>query len=260
MGPIVLGGTLCALAGASGCMHPPADEAEAGEQIDDQAKAALLAEAASLSTPGGVIDDDVAVVTSVADATALQASIDRVVAEEFPSLEDMHIEARTGTSSDSLLRTSFRSLDVARRASKRHYFVVLSTAFATQPDAAAIEALVIHEIQHIYDYTQLSGAALLGLVAEYVLSPNSFVPRYERATDIRALERAFEAQRATQAADMIRYRKFLYEVVPAADVAEKHRNYLRPDEIIDCDAQVSGGGPRVAPCVIMTDLSFPLQH
>lgn len=256
MGSLVLGSALCALAGAAGCIAPTADHGEDDELIDDAAKAALLAEAASLSMPGGVIDDDVAVATSVADAATLQTIIDRVVTEEFPSLAGIHIEARTGASSDSLLRTSFRSLDVARRASKRHYFVVLSTAFATQPDAAAIEALVIHEIQHIYDYSQLSGAGLLSLVAEYVLSPNSFVPRYERATDVRALERAFAAQRTTQAADTIRYRQFLYAVLPPADVAEKRRNYLQPDEIIDCDAQVSGGGSRVAPCVIMTDLSF----
>ena len=137
MGSLVLGSALCALAGAAGCIAPTADHGEDDELIDDAAKAAVLASAAGFSTPGGVIDDEVEFTTDIADAAALQTIIDRVVAEEFPSLASIHIEARTGASSDSLLRTSFRSLDVARRASKRHYFVVLSTAFDTQPDAAA---------------------------------------------------------------------------------------------------------------------------
>lgn len=185
-----------------------------------------------------------------------RAMVPDIVERYFPELSSTSIRVLEGNSSSSFLRTSYGIGAFARGPGKRNYSVVISRAFRDHhPDDAATYALMVHELQHIYDYEALSGAGLLALTVRLGTQPNTFVPMYERATDLRALHRMEIGGNTDAAEQMSDYRRWQYENLNPADVEKKKRNYLSPEEFERCRGGASAEGIVDPSCLISVDES-----
>lgn len=182
---------------------------------------------------------------------------DDVLEREFPELAGFDVTFRVGHAKGAILRTSFSTTSIFRRAERRRYFVVVSDRFLdAHPDDEAMRSLLVHELAHVVDYTRMSRSRLVGFLTNYVVSPKGFVPRYERDSDLRALERG-HAHGFDVADGMRTYREWLYQNLEPKLVAVKKRNYLTPEEITSCATQIENGGARDAFCRIQTAYSHP---
>ncbi len=161
-----------------------------------------------------------------ADSEPAPAEVERiqnlldVARTSFPELDGFNIRLRWTTSATDFVRTGFSGWSPFRSAQNREYRVIVSRNFLTDaPPDQAVVAVLTHELFHIADYTEMSGAELVGLAIRYLASPRSFVPRYETATDGRAVERG-------QACGLRDFRSWQHSHLRAEDLAVKERNYL----------------------------------
>jgi hypothetical protein len=104
----------------------------------------------------------------------------------------------------------------------RHYQVHYNPQiFADPPSRFALGAILVHELKHVTDYTQMSSATLAEFGIWYATGD---VDDYEHQTDVASLE-------AGCATGLKAYRVWLYAHVPSADLAAKEAEYYTPDQI-----------------------------
>ena len=113
----------------------------------------------------------------------------------------------------------------------RRYIIRANSAIFSgdEPPIGATAAILAHELQHVLDYTAMSGDELVDFALEY---SEGDIRTYERATDEAILERGC-------AAGLRAYREWLYGQLEPADAADKRRDYYTPEEI---DAWVAAQG------------------
>ncbi len=108
--------------------------------------------------------------------------------------------------------------------SKRRYNVQLNLKLLDCPPSdLALEAILIHELEHVRDYVNWSSAEIVGHGAKYALSCGKKVS-YERATDQKVLELG-------RGEGLAQYRECVYQWLTPKDLAKKRRIYLTPEEI-----------------------------
>jgi hypothetical protein len=104
----------------------------------------------------------------------------------------------------------------------RHYQLHYNPQiFANPPSRFALGAILVHELKHVTDYTQMTSANLAAFGIWYATSN---VDDYEHQTDLQSLEDGCgEGLKA--------FRVWLYANVPAADLAAKEAEYYTPAQI-----------------------------
>lgn len=114
---------------------------------------------------------------------------------------------------------------------ERRYIIRANSAIFSgdEPPIGATTAILAHELQHVLDYTAMSGDELVDFALEY---SEGDISTYERATDEAVLERGC-------ATGLKAYREWLYEQIDAEAEAAKRRDYYTPEEI---DAWVAANG------------------
>jgi hypothetical protein len=148
--------------------------------------------------------------------------LSRVRNASFPELSKTRIHVKELKSASDFFRARPRLIDffLPRRMS----YILLVNPKASglaATDSAAVEAIVAHELEHIWSYTSHPRWRMLGLVRLMKLSSEI---RWESAADERAIRRGYGA-------GLIRYRRWLYKVVSPQVAARKRRVYLTPEEI-----------------------------
>ena len=92
---------------------------------------------------------------------------------------------------------------------------------ADPPTPAAAGAILVHELRHIADYTQMDATELGEFAVAYALGE---VGDYERQTDLATLEHGCGE-------GLIGYREWLYERLTPEQEAAKRDTYYTPEEI-----------------------------
>ncbi len=212
------------------------------------------------------VDECVASEDAQADALAERAPADwlntyrvmlaQAVKMEFPELAGINIRVREGGSASSFLGTSYGVGAFFRGPGARRYSIVVARKFkASHPSDASVYTLLVHELQHIYDYEAMSGKSLLGFTLRYAIPGGEFVPAYERATDLRAISRLHRSQHTNAPILMGEYRQWQYDHLGPLLVKVKKKNYLSPAEILQCDAALFDEDPLPQVCTVTSDLS-----
>lgn len=173
-------------------------------------------------------DDSVAIEDSDVDFTTIShlRELLRAAVTAFPDdLSSFDIELRVARSNNFFVRSGFSAGSVFQSATRRNYRIIVSRNYFTNlPPDDGITAIFVHELMHISDYTERTGAQLLGFVLDYVLSPRGYVPPYERATDLRAMEAGY-------ARGLLAFRRWQEATLTEAQLVIKRRNYYTVSEI-----------------------------
>lgn len=105
---------------------------------------------------------------------------------------------------------------------ERQYLVQVDpVVFDDPPNNDAFRGLIAHELGHVQDYVGMDTDALVSFALWYA---GGDVADYERATDVKALQRGC-------ATGLVAYWDWLYAHVDGELLATKQQNYLMPDEI-----------------------------
>jgi hypothetical protein len=95
------------------------------------------------------------------------------------------------------------------------------------PGGAVLEAILIHELEHIVDYTQMRSAQILFFGLRYV-TDRKFRTRYERQTDLKALKHKVHG-------GLMTYREWIYQWLTPKQLARKKQYYLSPGKILELE-------------------------
>ena len=98
--------------------------------------------------------------------------------------------------------------------------------FKNPPNREGLLAILAHELQHLSDYTQMSGVELTTLALKYWWYDyfRLEIHRYERQTDRSVLNQGWGL-------GLIKYREWLYDNLPKDVARERKVSYLTPREI-----------------------------
>ncbi|MDX6769293.1 MAG: hypothetical protein SF051_07160 [Elusimicrobiota bacterium] len=112
-----------------------------------------------------------------------------------------------------------------RAPASRRYLVRLNERLCGDPPpAAALDALILHELAHVEDYSRRSAFSLLRLGWSYLRDDESAVAAHERAMDDAVVE-------AGGAGGLLMYRRWMLERVTPEAAARKRRVYRMPEEL-----------------------------
>ncbi len=136
----------------------------------------------------------------------------------YPELEKKNVVVRPLHSDSDYFQARF---SVPRFFFARMRYIVYANPNVTAAPPDGTRAIVAHELAHVLYYSQRKRIRLLGLVR--LLSPASNA-RFERQTDIRAIDRGYGE-------GLKSFRAWVYQHVPPEKLAAKKRNYLTPEEI-----------------------------
>lgn len=166
--------------------------------------------------------------TTMADIAPIFEQVRR---ERVPELADVEITLGELSSDDSFF---VANLDLATASSpprERSYVVNANPRMfeSPAPPFSAVYAILVHELKHIVDYTEMDTEELVSFGIWYATAD---VAEYERQTDEFALERGC-------AAGIKDYRVWLYARISEEAAEAKRRDYYTPEEI---DAWVADHG------------------
>lgn len=142
----------------------------------------------------------------------------------FPELSATSIRAVRCVSRAYFLQAQPFVKSLTKRRSERRYKVEVNDALlACPPSIEALEAIIVHELEHIRDYTGWSTGRLLRHGIDYSLSFKQKVD-YEHATDRKVLSKGLHE-------GLAQYREWVYQQLTPKDLITKRRIYLTPEEI-----------------------------
>lgn len=153
-----------------------------------------------------------------------EQAVKEVQEQYFPEIPH-EVKVKTFTSDDYFLQARPSLTSLIRKNENRKYFIFLNTKLLDcPPPPEALEAILVHEFEHILDYTQWSGVkiALHGIKYETNFKNKVY---YERATDKKVLEKKLHQGLAA-------YRLWVYQWLTPQDLAKKKAIYLTPEEIL----------------------------
>lgn len=152
----------------------------------------------------------------------LQELLDAVQRELFPELAGVAVRLEPNESVVSYFsaQPDLSTLDAAPL--ERTYIIQYSTVqFADPPPADAVVAILVHELKHVVDYTEMTAEEVVAFGIWYVTND---ISDYERQTDEHSLQLGC-------ADGLIAFREWLYDHVTPEVEAEKRVNYYTPEEI-----------------------------
>lgn len=143
----------------------------------------------------------------------------------FPELKNENIGITTFTSDAYFLQVQpvFKTL-VGKRSARKYSVQLNLKLLDCPPSEEVLEAILVHELEHVKDYTKWSTAKLLKHGARYS-SSFKFRAAYERETDHKTLEKGLHVGLAG-------YRTWIYQWLNPKELAQKRRLYLTPEEIL----------------------------
>lgn len=142
----------------------------------------------------------------------------------FPDLRHLNISIKEFNSDAYFLQARPDMKTVMKKPNHRRYFIEVNPKiFNCPPTFEALEAILVHEFEHIRDYNIRSSVEIGVLGARYGLS-KKFRTRYERQTDEKALYQGVGA-------GLIQYRRWIYAQLTPEQIRVKKRYYFTPEEI-----------------------------
>jgi hypothetical protein len=147
--------------------------------------------------------------------------VEEVQSASYPELIDAKIVIKLFDSSSDYFQTRFTFTSFLFKKRLRYLLRVNRDLFADGVPEDGLRAILAHELGHIVYYKSRNRLALLGLVR---LVCKNFTARFERGTDLEAIQRSY--------GDGLKsYRLWLYGQIPPGKIEEKKRNYFSPPEI-----------------------------
>ncbi len=142
----------------------------------------------------------------------------------FPELADVSLRLDTFRSKAYFFQAQpiVKSL-TRRRANRRYHVQVNLRLLECPPSMEALQAIMVHELEHVVDYTGWSSARLIKHGAKYSLSMKTKI-NYERATDHKVLAKGLHE-------GLAQYREWVYQWLSPKELLSKRRIYLTPEEI-----------------------------
>ena len=150
-----------------------------------------------------------------------QTIITEIVEKSYPELKKAKINVRIFESNANYFQSQFSLTRFLTCQKLRYNLYVNPEVFNKNAPEDAIRAIVAHELAHILYYSDRNRFELIGLVS---LIDKSFTAKFERRADLEAIARGYGE-------GLIKYRRWLYQNIPAKNLDEKKRNYFSPEEI-----------------------------
>jgi hypothetical protein len=150
--------------------------------------------------------------------------VEEIKAASYPELthlKDAEIQIRLFDSSSDYFQTRFTFTSFLFKKRLRYLLRVNRKLFDDGMPEDGLRAILAHELGHVVYYKSRNRLALLGLVR---LVCKGFTARFERGTDLEAIQRGYGN-------GLKSYRLWLYGQIPAKKIEEKKRNYFSPAEI-----------------------------
>lgn len=154
-----------------------------------------------------------------------KAQLQNVRAEFFPELADETIKVVTFRSDAYFLQAQPAVRSLIGKREKRKYNIRLNLKLLEcPPDKESLEAILVHELEHVKDYTGWSASKILSHGVKY-MSSLQFKADYEHATDRKVLQKQLNIGLAG-------YRVWVYGKLDSKDYERKRIIYLTPEEIL----------------------------
>jgi hypothetical protein len=142
----------------------------------------------------------------------------------FPQLYWMVLQLHDDVSSASTYFLAQPDLSTIEEAPEDRLYVVRANPALLDdpPSATAVGAILVHELKHIFDYSEMDTEELASFGLWYGIADD--VSDYERGTDEYALSLGC-------AQGIKAYREWLYDHIPPDAVEQKQYDYFTPEEI-----------------------------
>jgi hypothetical protein len=145
--------------------------------------------------------------------------------EFFPELRKVKIRVSTFRSDAYFLQAQPNIKTLIGNRVKREYLIQLNLKLLECPPTDdALEAILVHELEHVKDYIGWSSAKIAKHGLLYSTSMKVKVA-YERQTDRKVLEKGLHSGLAG-------YRDWVYQWLTPKELASKRKIYLTPEEIL----------------------------
>ena len=143
----------------------------------------------------------------------------------FPELHDLNILISTFESGAYFLQAQPSLQTILKKSSKRNYEIQLNLRLLEcPPDLISLQAILVHELEHVKDYNSWSSRKIITHGLRYVTDRN-FRSRYERQTDLKTLVKGFSV-------GLMGYRFWVYKWLTPKELKLKKRYYFTPEEIL----------------------------
>ena len=160
--------------------------------------------------------------TPPASTAEVQEALDRVRADVYPELVDLSVALTEAEHEQDYFWAQPAFNTVSDPPRERDYRVYVNTLmYPSPPPWSAVFAILVHELKHIADYTEMDTGEVVEFGAWYA---EGDIADYERATDLYALEQGC-------ATGLSAYRTWLYAHVDEETEQQKRRDYYTPEEI-----------------------------
>jgi hypothetical protein len=144
----------------------------------------------------------------------------------FPELVNTKIKVTTFNSDNYFLQAQPEMKTIFNKTGKRTYEVQLNLRLlACPPEMDALQAILVHELEHVKDYESWTSTKIAGHALKYVTN-NKFRTKYERETDLKTMLKGLSQ-------GLIGYRLWVYQWLNPKQLKIKQRYYFTPEEILD---------------------------
>lgn len=150
-----------------------------------------------------------------------QKIINEVIEKSYPELKNKRIEVKTFKSESDYFRARFSYNKYLTFQKMRYIVFVNPQVFTKNAPDDGVRSILAHELAHVLYFAERDRLELLGLVK---LSSKSFTKKFEHRADLETISRGYGE-------GLKEYRAWLYQNIPAKNLAEKKRNYFAPEEI-----------------------------
>jgi hypothetical protein len=151
--------------------------------------------------------------------------LEKTIEQFFPELSKESIGVSTFRSDAYFLQAQPVVETLFGNRENRKYNVQLNLRLLEcPPSEESLQSILVHELEHIKDYTNWSSGKIAKHGLHYSTSLE-FRAKYERATDAKVLEKGLNSGLAG-------YRVWVYQWLSPKDLERKRYIYLTPEEIL----------------------------
>lgn len=151
--------------------------------------------------------------------------LDKTIEQYFPELSSESIGVSTFRSDAYFLQAQPEVKTLISNRRMRKYNVQLNLKLLDcPPDEDSLRAILVHELEHVKDYTKWSSARIALHGIRYSTSLK-FRANYERSTDSKVLQKGLNQGLAG-------YRTWVYQWLTPKEYKRKRFIYLTPEEIL----------------------------
>lgn len=144
----------------------------------------------------------------------------------FPELKGVNIEVVTFKANSYFLKVRPVVKTLLNKRKNRSYQILLNNnLLKCPPSMEGLEAILVHELEHIVDFTHWSPSRIIKHGTHYFLSCNKRIG-YERATDLKVLKKGLGE-------GLMHYRLWIYQWLTPKDLYLKRLIYITPEEILE---------------------------